>query len=1741
MYMKLKDLNNKKMKKVCMIFMFLVAMIQVTWSSPIAQVVWVESTKTLHFTYQEAVAQGSTFGGGTATSVWSGDDVTDTGTDDPQWRTLNKDIKVVKFDNSFQNVKPKSFYCWFWGCRFATFEGLEYLNTSEATSMHAMFYACDGLKSINLNTYDMSKVTNVTDMFWGCKNLKTIVCDSTLTIADGMSESMFWACDELKGNQAYDRQKSATASMANPVTGYFTTSAGVISGEGTTESPKLLRNAVHWEVLRNYIDAGKDSDLNFQMADNFAVTSMMGSSDHPFGGTFDGNNKLLTVNIVEGNADYVAPFAYIDGATLKGITVTGTVEGGRYSAGLVGQVKGGTNTVTDCYVMTEVKTYGSYAGGVIGNAGRTTLAVSGVLFTGKVTQLYTGWAYSLAGAIVGWCDLSNNITVSNCFEDGEYVGFSNIGMNWRLVAQGGIGGQFRGTTSYTTKDDFEASRVYEIKGAEGLVTPTPLRVAYSTALTFYGTTGEIGAFSADVVDEMEGGAIIDTDRKLYAAAGDVVKFTSQANVTSEDVTIVNNSQFTMPAKVVTLSVDKTPYAVWCAGNSTLYFTISSVPLAVGQTYAGMFDGQETTQLWSGNDVANVGWGEPKWLSISTSVAHVKIDAAFADIRPTSLFEWFFGMTQVTAIEGLEYLNTSEVTNMNSMFAYCSSLTSLDLNSFDMGKVTNTTTMFSNCRSLTTIYCGNTWDISTSIHMFEHCSSLVGATAYDISKTNGDMANPTTGYFTQPHDRVFAVWCNGNKTLYFTVPETALSEGGQYKGQTITAVWNGNNVVAHPQWNYDGLAGSFPEHVVIEPSFASAKPKSLAEWFKNFAKLQDITGIEYLNTSEVTSAAQMFANCAKLTSLDLTGFDMDKVSSTQQMFYGCNALTTIYCNDTWTPTTSAEMFYNCTSLKGAANFNANKLNKEMANPVTGYFTATKNLTQLANTEDWNRLATYVAAGNSCEDMTFTMTANFVAGNMIGTSEHPFSGTFNGGGHILTLKYGSANEPFDEDFCAPFRFVDGGTVENVIITGDIYTSKQYAASVMGQVYGYTMGSSVENVLSNVKIHSSFVGDGKIGGIIAYVRQNPYGGGNWSTLVWGCSFQGSFLGEQTNGVGGIVGWIEDSSLPVNVNKNLFAPREVTMMDLNSKTIIRNRADFFISNAFYTKTVGDAQGNKVYVITDESESAFIKNTTKDVFDVSMMIPHTGDDPIYITSIMAFILDEIEEDGDIEGEYQLLAAEGGTIMFESSANDLAVKAKDGTAVTLTGNVADGYEFVMPAQDVTITGGGKVAYAIWCNDSKTLYFDYSDTKFFAGGSYKDETITSLWSGNEVLNMGWSTPGWYPMADFVEKVVITEQFQEAKPTSIYSWFWDFINITGVEGLEYLNTSEVTNMNSTFYNCKGIKAIDVTSFDTNKVNNASAMFAKCRNLETIFCNNTWNIETTVRMFMDDEKLKSPNLTFTSQKDNGAYANPNNGYFTAKNLSLANAEDNSQTLQKWQGVKEVNVTLADRTLYKDDSWNTLCLPFDLSSDQIEDEECPLYGATIKTLDATGTYTYKGEEHTTGFDSNTGTLYLFFKDVDEIEAGKPYLVKWQTATDINEPLFQKVDISSAIADNASSDYVDFVGTYAPQTYTEENTSVLFLKANNTVYYPSGVNPASINAFRAFFTLKGIHAGTPASTDSNQARLFVLGFGEEEIATGIQRLTSAPSTKGEGCGYYTLDGRKVNGKPTLKGIYIHKGKKYVK
>lgn len=129
-----------------------------------------------------------------------------------------------------------------------------------------------------------------------------------------------------------------------------------------------------------------------------------------------------------------------------------------------------------------------------------------------------------------------------------------------------------------------------------------------------------------------------------------------------------------------------------------------------------------------------------------------------------------------------------------------------------------------------------------------------------------------------------------------------------------------------------------------------------------------------------------------------------------------------------------------------------------------------------------------------------------------------------------------------------------------------------------------------------------------------------------------------------------------------------------------------------------------------------------------------------------------------------------------------------------------------------------------------------------------------------LNEARDTPGWQTKSADIKTVVFKRNFRDARPTTCSLWFGSCTNLTSIEGLENLNTSDVTSMDYMFYMCKQLCALDLSGFNTEKVENMRDMFSNCKNLETLNLSSfkTNNLTNMSEMFLECNKIAQLDLS-------------------------------------------------------------------------------------------------------------------------------------------------------------------------------------------------------------------------------------------------------------------------------------------
>ena len=166
---------------------------------------------------------------------------------------------------------------------------------------------------------------------------------------------------------------------------------------------------------------------------------------------------------------------------------------------------------------------------------------------------------------------------------------------------------------------------------------------------------------------------------------------------------------------------------------------------------------------------------------------------------------------------------------------------------------------------------------------------------------------------------------------------------------------------------------------------------------------------------------------------------------------------------------------------------------------------------------------------------------------------------------------------------------------------------------------------------------------------------------------------------------------------------------------------------------------------------------------------------------------------------------------------------------------------------------------------------------------------------------------------------------------------------------------------------------------------------------------------------------------------------------NIILAANGDNHEKLHKYNTMTANSVTLEGHTFLMDGIWNTICLPFSLTEAEVNHY---LRGAVLKTLSSSS---FAG-----------GTLTLNFEDATSIEAGRPYILKWDNVTGwMSNPVFKNVTIDNTLKP-VETQYFNFIGCFSPEHLTENDITVLYLGDDNSLFYSNEAK--TFDAFRAYF-----------------------------------------------------------------------------
>ena len=443
------------------------------------------------------------------------------------------------------------------------------------------------------------------------------------------------------------------------------------------------------------------------------------------------------------------------------------------------------------------------------------------------------------------------------------------------------------------------------------------------------------------------------------------------------------------------------------------------------------------------------------------------------------------------------------------------------------------------------------------------------------------------------------------------------------------------------------------------------------------------------------------------------------------------------------------------------------------------------------------------------------------------------------------------------------------------------------------------------------------------------------------------------------------------------------------------------------------------------------------------------------------------------------------------------------------------------------------AYAEFDNATGTLTFRYKGVK--PARAYD-------------LNVESNDPGWNAQSANIKKVVFDASFANTRPTSCCWWFGNCFYLTEIEGIENLNTQNVTDMRNMFtccyeltsldvsnfntqnvedmtdmfLGCEKLTSLDLSNFNTERVKNMSSMFSGCSTLQTIFASDKFFTDQVFGgddMFIDCENLKGfIDYISNPDKTDKTYANYTTGYFT----KLVGKNGEKKIGATGETLATENLVLGDgkdfvaydqfaakkasysRVIPERSTWGTLCLPFAIV--QSQETECKFYRLT-------------------GIDNDNDCITLESCEGAEIPAGTPVLFKMNENEQTLSISVQNAGIVKEPVAGTDED-VNLVGSFTKiggngnQGLAEND----YIIGKNKFWRVSDLddgNRVGIKPMRAY-----IH---PAN--EYLARAAMLSIGKGDGTTAIDNLNAISNDAN--AEYYDANGRRTNG--LQKGLNIVK------
>ena len=891
-----------------------------------------------------------------------------------------------------------------------------------------------------------------------------------------------------------------------------------------------------------------------------------------------------------------------------------------------------------------------------------------------------------------------------------------------------------------------------------------------------------------------------------------------------------------------------------------------------------------------------------------------------------------------------------------------------------------------------------------------------------------------------------------------------------------------------------------KHIVINESFKTFTPTTLSRFFAALSELETITGLEYLNTANVTDMSFLFDHCQKLTSLDLSNFNTAKVTNMNRMFSNCSNLKAIYASDkfiTAAVTKSENMFSYCGSLSGDIDWTSDKAtDKTYAKTGGGYF---------RDKAYDNRPYVKYADG--------TLTFRCGYKKILGENEYEL----NSGENLPAWETNKNNVS---------RVVFEASFANARPTSCYAWFKNF--SELMKIEGIE-NLNTENVTSMAYMFSSC---NKLAELDV-THFNTANVKNMEYMFEYCKGLSSldvtnFNTANVTNMLAMFGRTSLTSLDVthfntanvkDMTNMFYACKGLTSLDVtnfNTANVTSMRDMFCKCDKLTSLDVTNFNTAKV---TDMSNMFYGCNKLKEIYVSDKFVTDAVTNSYQMFVYCESLSGDIEWTSDKATDKTYAKTDGGYFRDKAYDNRPFVKFADGTLTFRCG-----YKKTLGENEYELNSGKYLpAWNTYNRKISKVVFEASfanarPTNCYAWfKSFRNLTQIAGIENLNTENVKDMSNMFYICSGLISLDVTHFNTENVKDMSNM-----FYGCSGLISLDvtHFNTGNVTSMRNMFYSCSSLTSLDVTNFNTANVTDMSNMFSNCRNLTTIYVSDKFVINNkNYSLFFGCEKLKGAITEYDASKTDYTYANYKTGYFTklvgkngdekigATGETLATDNlvlDDSKDFVAYEPFAAKAASYS-RPVKEGTTWATLCLPFEVS---LADKNFRAF----KLLSA---------------DEGTETVEL--EEIEgSIAAGTPVIIKMKdgaTKLSISEA-DKEIAKDVQTAETASGNY-QLQGLYTQKEFSKD--------ADNNCYIVKGdklMNPAKLlgetatksvgsKPFRAYMV---DNSSAPAAG----ARMFSISVGGS--TTAIEQLETTADSKAE---YYDLQGRRLQ--DLQKGINIVK------